>query len=97
MVAQSQQAAFFGGEEEHQTHHHGERRFVDLLGSNACQEASAAIAIIALQRGDEHRDGMVNLASELDGHLLLTFAAGLEQALWRFLIGHTVEPLQRQQ
>ena len=74
-VAEQEQAALLGGEEEDEPHHHRERGLVELLLVCAGEQRSVAVLVHAVERLDQHLDGLADLVAELVGDLLLVLGA----------------------
>ena len=79
LLVDRQQPPLLGDEEEDEAHHHRDRAPVDLGALELLQQRAVAVAVLAVERGDEQLDGMADLAAELVGDLLLLARALLQE------------------
>ena len=79
-VVERQQPALLGDEQEDQAHHHRDRASVDLLVGEVAEQLAVAVAVLAVERGDQQLDGAPDLGAELVGDLLLASALSCSSA-----------------
>ena len=78
-VVDRQQPPLLGHEQEDEAHHHRDRAAVDLLVGEVAQQLAVAVAVLAVERGDQQLDGAPHLRAEPVGDLLLAVGALLQQ------------------